>query len=110
MVGACGGGGFARVLGALTRACASRQDAGGGKIDFWDVVVITASDEEQARTYLEQVRWRQELGQIPMSCAYHVVPDPPGCKIGNGGATLVVLDFLRAQAKFLKSPIYCDLI
>ena len=77
-------------------ACGSRQDAGGGNIGFWDVVVITASDEEQARTYLEQVRWRQELGQIPMSCAY-------------GGATLVVLDFLRAQAKFLNSPIYSDL-
>jgi hypothetical protein len=75
------------------------KDKSGDKTGFWDVVVITASDDEQALIYREQVRWRQELGQIPTSCSYHVVPDPPGCKIGNGGATLVVLDYLRQQYK-----------
>jgi len=76
-----------------------RKDKLGDKIGFWDVVVITAADDEQAEIYREQVRWRQELGQIPSSCTYHVVPDPPGCKIGNGGATLVVLDYLRTEYK-----------
>ena len=70
---------------------------GDAVLGFWDVVVITAADEEQAQIYREQVRWRQELGQIPTRCAYHVIPDPPGCKIGNGGATLVVLAFLRSE-------------
>jgi len=74
-----------------------RKDKLGDTIGFWDVVVITAADDEQAEIYREQVRWRQELGQIPSSCTYHVVPDPPGCKIGNGGATLVVLDYLRTE-------------
>ena len=74
-------------------------DQSGLAIDFWDAIVITAADEEQASIYREQVRWRTELRQIPSSCAYHIVPDPPGCKIGNGGATLVVLDYLRSEYK-----------
>ena len=48
--------------------------------------------------------------QIPASCAYHVVPDPPGCKIGNGGATLVVLDYLRAQYKDAFPTLKCLVI
>ena len=87
-----------------------RREKSREKTDFWDVVVLTAADDEQARAYREQVRWRQELGQIPASCAYHVVPDPPGCKIGNGGATLVVLDHLRAQFKELFPTLKCLVI
>jgi len=69
---------------------------------FWDVVVLTASDADQAIAYEEQLRWREAAGVIPRSTAphntrYHVVPDPPGAetaRIGNGGATFVVLDML----------------
>mmetsp|Transcript_20935 Transcript_20935/g.69896 ORF Transcript_20935/g.69896 Transcript_20935/m.69896 type:complete len:578 (-) Transcript_20935:37-1770(-) len=62
---------------------------------FFDAVVITASDEEQAKIYEEQLQWRKQLKSIPSRPHYHVLHDPPGVKIGNGGATFVALDFLR---------------
>ena len=73
-----------------------RANTEGGSA-FWDVVLITAADEEQAEAYRELLKWRFSLGFIPVSPDYHVLRDPPGPKVGNGGATLVALDFLRAQ-------------
>jgi len=65
--------------------------------DFWDVVVITAIDEVQQRYYEHQIDQKKRRGEIPSSVKYHVVPDPPGVKVGCGGSTLVVLDLLEKE-------------
>jgi hypothetical protein len=71
--------------------------SGQNKEKFWDVVVITSADPEQAALYEEQWCGRKAMGYIPTGVRFHVVHDPPGVKIGNGGATLVALDFLRSE-------------
>eukprot|EP01114_Cavostelium_apophysatum_P019259 TRINITY_DN6156_c0_g1_i4.p1 TRINITY_DN6156_c0_g1~~TRINITY_DN6156_c0_g1_i4.p1 ORF type:complete len:1010 (+),score=265.03 TRINITY_DN6156_c0_g1_i4:32-3031(+) len=63
--------------------------------DFWDVVVITAIDESQQRYYEQQIREKLARREIPNTAKYHVIPDPKGPKVGSGGSTLVVLDFLE---------------
>jgi hypothetical protein len=60
----------------------------------WDVVVLTAGDQEQADSFREQVEWRRELGVLPHGVDFHCISDPPGPRIGNGGATMVALAFL----------------
>ena len=38
------------------------------------------------------------MGKIPTrNIEYIVLPDPPGVKVGNGGATLNALHFLREK-------------
>lgn len=61
---------------------------------YWDVVVITATDEPQAASYRQQLERKQAAKEIPKG-QYHVFPDPPGPKIGNGGATLFALSELE---------------
>lgn len=65
--------------------------------EFWDAVLITAADDGQAGIFRDQLSSRLELGYLPTSTQYHVISDPPGPKIGNGGATLVALDWLRSR-------------
>uniref|UniRef100_A0A6U5AX03 GDP-fucose pyrophosphorylase domain-containing protein n=1 Tax=Hemiselmis andersenii TaxID=464988 RepID=A0A6U5AX03_HEMAN len=64
---------------------------------FWDVVLITAADETQAFLFEEQLRDRKQRGYLPASSEYRVISDPPGPKIGNGGATLIALNWLRSK-------------
>eukprot|EP00283_Hemiselmis_rufescens_P010490 CAMPEP_0173424044 /NCGR_PEP_ID=MMETSP1357-20121228/4082_1 /TAXON_ID=77926 /ORGANISM="Hemiselmis rufescens, Strain PCC563" /LENGTH=574 /DNA_ID=CAMNT_0014387211 /DNA_START=69 /DNA_END=1793 /DNA_ORIENTATION=+ len=64
---------------------------------FWDVVLITAADATQASLYEDQLGSRRARGCLPSSAEYCVISDPPGPKIGNGGATLVALDWLRSK-------------
>ncbi|XP_047655710.1 serine/threonine-protein kinase TNNI3K isoform X2 [Tachysurus fulvidraco] len=64
--------------------------------EFWDLVVITALDEEQRCSYEVQLKEKILRGELPLS-VYHVFADPPGGKIGNGGSTLHVLQLLRDQ-------------
>ena len=64
---------------------------------FWDIVVITASDKTQCETYEIQVQEKIRNKQLPSFCLYRVYPDPEGVKVGSGGATMVVLDQLRAE-------------
>jgi hypothetical protein len=61
---------------------------------FWDVVVLTATDEPQAQSYASQIKVKQGLKEVPASLKFHVFPDPPGPKIGNGGATMHALECL----------------
>ncbi len=61
---------------------------------FWDVVILTASDPAQAAAYDAQLQAKVASHEIPSS-RYHVISDPPGPKVGNGGATLEALQFLE---------------
>uniref|UniRef100_A0A8D0F0D1 Fucose-1-phosphate guanylyltransferase n=1 Tax=Strix occidentalis caurina TaxID=311401 RepID=A0A8D0F0D1_STROC len=63
--------------------------------EFWDVVVVTAADAEQARGYRQQLAEKLGRRELPLGARYHVFVDPPGRKIGNGGSTLHVLRCLE---------------
>ena len=64
---------------------------------FWDAVVLTAANDRQAETYVQQLDALHVRGQLPGARErYLVIPDPPGPRVGSGGATLHVM--LRLQA------------
>ena len=60
----------------------------------FDLCILTAAHEHQARGYDTQLQWRRERGQLP-DTEFVVFPDPDGQRIGSGGSTLYVLDQLR---------------
>ena len=64
-------------------------------IAFWDLVVVTAADKDQKAYYETQLNERLQRNEIPKQTRYLVIADPPGPKIGSGGATFYVLDFLH---------------
>ena len=63
----------------------------------WDYLVLTASNEEQARTYRKQLEYRLEAGLLPKETHYAVLPDPDGKRVGSGGATFHVLRYIAQQ-------------
>ncbi len=71
---------------------------------FWDVILLTASDVDQAAAYEAQIEAKLSRKEIPPA-RYFVIADPPGPKIGNGGATLEALRWL--EQKFGKSLDSC---
>ena len=60
----------------------------------WDYVVLTASNEAQAKAYEEQIKYRLAAGVLPAQTQYAIVPDPEGKRCGSGGATLAVLQHI----------------
>ncbi len=66
----------------------------GGARRGWDLCVLTASDERQAAMYRAQLEGRREAGLLPRDMRFLVMADPPGPRIGSGGATLRVLSAL----------------
>ncbi|KAG0419989.1 hypothetical protein HPB47_003747, partial [Ixodes persulcatus] len=84
---------------SFMRACLDSYDALRGKCPkkenavFWDAVVISAADEQQAAAFRLQIQRKKERGLLPL-VPYHVVSDLPGAKMGSGGATLHVLERL----------------
>ena len=65
----------------------------------WDYLVLTASNEEQARTYREQIDYRLKQGRLPADTHYAVLPDPEGKRVGSGGATLHVLNYIAERER-----------
>ncbi|XP_066499787.1 serine/threonine-protein kinase TNNI3K isoform X1 [Hoplias malabaricus] len=65
--------------------------------EFWDLVVITAVDEDQRVAYKLQIREKCDRKELPVGVSYHVFADPPGYKIGNGGSTLHSLQLLNDE-------------
>ncbi|XP_071421300.1 fucose-1-phosphate guanylyltransferase isoform X2 [Pithys albifrons albifrons] len=63
--------------------------------ELWDVVVLTAADAAQAGAFREQLAEKLRRGDLPRGVRYLVCPDPPGPRIGNGGSTLHVLQYLE---------------
>lgn len=57
----------------------------------WDYVVLTASNEEQAEGFREQIKLRNDEGFLPIQTKFLILPDPEGKRVGSGGATLNVL-------------------
>jgi len=49
----------------------------------WDVVVLTAMDDDQRWVYERQLEYKAGRGELPAQLPIHVLADPPGHKIGN---------------------------
>jgi fucokinase len=66
--------------------------------NHWDYLILTASNDLQARAYEEQLRARTELGLLPQVGEALVVPDLEGKRIGSGGSTLwCLVEVLRRE-------------
>lgn len=60
-------------------------------IRAWDYLIVTASNESQARAYESQLAIRRELGLLSEVREAIVVADPAGRRVGSGGSTLCCL-------------------
>jgi galactokinase/mevalonate kinase-like predicted kinase len=61
------------------------------KLNQWDYLIVTASNDAQARAYQSQLKVRQNLGLLSNVRDVLVVADPGGKRIGSGGSTLCCL-------------------
>lgn len=64
----------------------------------WDFIILTASNEEQALVYREQIAYRLKNRQLPATTHYAVLPDPEGKRVGSGGATFNVMRYIAEQS------------
>lgn len=51
--------------------------------EFWDVIAITAADQQQEQAYQQQIADKLARKELPLGVRYHVFSDPPGPKIGE---------------------------
>ena len=70
--------------------------------ECWDFVVLTAANEKQAQGYRQELALRHRpVGPsgafFPAVQRSVVVPDPPGARIGSGGATFAALRAVSEQ-------------
>src|SRR4051812_28837775 len=68
----------------------------------WDYLVLTAANEKQAEGYRHEMRLRAG-SFFPPAQRTLVVPDPPGPRVGSGGATLAVMRALSNQFRLKPS-------
>ena len=54
------------------------------KLNQWDYLIVTASNEAQARAYESQLKVRQDMGLLSSVLNVMVVPDPGGKRTGRG--------------------------
>lgn len=66
----------------------------------WDYIILTSSNEEQAKSFRQQIAYRLERGVIPGKTKYLVLADPDGKRVGSGGATLNVIRYLSEVEGF----------
>ncbi|MGN0334370.1 MAG: L-fucokinase [Lachnospiraceae bacterium] len=64
----------------------------------WDYVILTASNEDQAKAFEAQIRFRKEQKLLPEQTVYAVLPDPDGKRVGSGGATFHVMKYIREHS------------
>lgn len=76
------------------------------KTDFicWDYIVLTASNEEQAKIFRKQLEIRIQQSFLPSKIHYVVIPDPDGKRVGSGGATFQVLKYIAEREKKEGNP------
>ena len=68
-----------------------------GSARSWDYLIVTASNEAQAKAYEAQLALRRELGLLTDVRAAIVVADPAGQRVGSGGSTLCCLTEILAR-------------
>ena len=57
----------------------------------WDYLIVTASNDIQAKAYQRQLAMRQALGKLAEFGHVMVVADPQGKRVGSGGSTIFCL-------------------
>jgi len=57
----------------------------------WDYLIVTASNERQAKAYEAQLSVRRKPGLLSDIQEVIVVPDPGSKRVGSGGSTLYCL-------------------
>ena len=67
----------------------------------WDYLILTASNDPQARAYEAQLRLRREMGTLSQAREVLVLPDPDGRRAGSGGSTLYCLREVLRRERFL---------
>lgn len=65
----------------------------------WDYVILTASNDDQAKAYQVQIEYRLKNQQIPNRTHYAVIPDLNGQRVGSGGATLSCIKYVAERAQ-----------
>lgn len=63
----------------------------------WDYIVLTASNEQQAEGFRNQIKARADDSFLPARTRFIVIPDPDGKRVGSGGATLCVLRYIAEE-------------
>ena len=63
----------------------------------WDYVILTASNEKQAESFRMQLEQRRQAAFLPERTHFAVIPDEGGVRVGSGGATLSVIDYIARQ-------------
>jgi len=63
----------------------------------WNYVILTASNERQAEGFRMQLQERRKAGLLPQGTHFAVLPDPEGKRVGSGGATLAVLQYIARE-------------
>ena len=64
---------------------------------FWDVVALTSSSASQTRAFRARLDHLHARGALPGARErYVVITDPPGARIGSGGATIAVARELKS--------------
>ena len=75
---------------------------------YWDYIILTASNEEQARAFREQIVYRLDNGFLPKRTRYKVLADPGGLRVGSGGATLNVIRWLAEQEGHTDGKLFAN--
>ncbi len=91
--GPASGAGAARALSHLARGAGvlNLSVEAPARVHGWDVIILTAAGEHQARLYAMQIEQCRRRGLIGATTHTLVVDDPAGKRIGSGGATLNAL-------------------
>lgn len=63
----------------------------------WDYIILTASNEDQAEGYRMQIQQRKNY--LSSRTHFAVIPDEGGVRVGSGGATLSVINYIYEQEK-----------
>lgn len=63
----------------------------------WDYIILTASNEHQAENFRREIENRLQHGLLPQRIHFAVIPDPEGKRVGSGGATLGVIQYIVEQ-------------
>ncbi len=79
---------------ALDYYCAAQKNE---EMPVWDYVILTASNEAQAKAYRTQIEHRLANGRLPARTCFVVIPDLNGRRIGSGGATLSCIKYVAER-------------
>jgi fucokinase len=78
-------------------------------LNSWDYLIVTASNEKQAKAYEQQLGLRKRMGMFPGIDNVSVVADPQGKRVGSGGSTIYCLMHilsleLKGKNNYLNNP------